>query len=88
MLNKGGVCELTLNDRHDGPLLDSRWALETVGVDATEKLSLQIHSIEGVGGLIVVRLDLTWKSVKVSYPSRGENARRTSGSAVGHICDK
>ena len=51
--------KLTLDDGHDGALLDSRGALETVGVDTTEKLGLQVHRIEGVGGLIVVRLDLS-----------------------------
>jgi hypothetical protein len=50
--------KLTLDDGHDGALLDSRRALETVGVDSTEELSLQLHSVEGVGGLIVVGLDL------------------------------
>lgn len=49
----------TLDDGHDGALLDSRRALETVGVDTTEKLGLQLHRIEGVGGLIVVGLDLS-----------------------------
>ena len=50
----------TLDNGHDGALLDSRRALETVGVDTTEKLGLQVHRIEGVGGLIVVGLDLSW----------------------------
>jgi hypothetical protein len=50
---------VALDDGHDGALLNSRGALETVGVDTTEKLGLQVHRIEGVGGLIVVRLDLS-----------------------------
>jgi hypothetical protein len=49
---------LTLDDGHDGALLDGRRALETVGVDTAEELSLQVHVVEGVGGLIVVGLDL------------------------------
>lgn len=49
----------TLDDGHDGALLDGRRTLETVGVDSTEELSLEVHRIEGVGGLIVVGLDLT-----------------------------
>lgn len=55
----------TLNDGHDGTLLDSRGALETVGVDSTEELSLQVHVVERVGDLIVVGLDLTcaWVSL-------------------------
>jgi hypothetical protein len=48
----------TLDDGHNGALLDGRGALETVGVDPTEKLSLQRHVVEGVRGLIVVGLDL------------------------------
>jgi hypothetical protein len=50
---------LTLDDWHDSALLDSRWTLETVGVDTTEKLWLEVHGVEGVDGLIVVGLDLT-----------------------------
>jgi len=49
---------LTLDNGHDGALLDSRRALETVGVDTAEELSLEVHVVEGVGGLIVVGLDL------------------------------
>ena len=49
---------LTLDDWHDGALLDSRWALETISVDAAEQLWLQVHVVEGVDGLIVVGLDL------------------------------
>lgn len=49
----------TLDDGHDSALLNSRWALETVGVDSAEELALEVHRIEGVGGLIVVGLDLT-----------------------------
>jgi hypothetical protein len=47
-----------LDDWDDGTLLNSGWTLETVGVDTTEKLWLQIHSIEVVNGLIVVGVDL------------------------------
>lgn len=71
---------LTLDDRHDSTLLDSRRALETVGIDTlealagahiatdhclsdreltAEQLSLEVHLIERVDGLIVVRLDLS-----------------------------
>ena len=53
---------LTLDDWHNGALLDSRWTLETVGVHTTEKLWLQVHGIEGVDGLIVVGLDLSCNS--------------------------
>jgi hypothetical protein len=51
--------KLTLDDGHDGTLLDGRRALETVGVDATEELSLEFHAVERVGGLVVVGLDLS-----------------------------
>jgi len=72
-----GWLPLTLDDRHDSPLLDSRGALETVGIDTCEKsarfvatdllsgvptakqLGLQVHLVERVDGLIVVRLDLS-----------------------------
>lgn len=59
----GKTTKLTLDDGHDGALLDSRRALETVGVDTTEELSLQVHGVERVGGLIVVRLDLSCRAV-------------------------
>lgn len=55
-----GAGKLTLDDGHDGALLDGRRALETVGVDSTEQLGLQVHRIEGVGGLIVVGLNLAF----------------------------
>ena len=63
---------LTLDDGHDGALLDGRRALETIGVDSTEELSLQVHVIERVGDLIVVGLDLAcvWVSL-CSLISRG-----------------
>lgn len=48
----------TLDNWHDGTLLDRRRALETVGVDSAQELGLQGHGIEAVGGLIVVGLDL------------------------------
>jgi hypothetical protein len=51
---------LTLNDGHDGTLLDGARPLETVSVDTTKQLGLQVHRIEGVGGLIVVGFDLGW----------------------------
>jgi hypothetical protein len=57
MRTPGG--ELTLDDGHDCALLDGRRALETIGVDAAEKLWLEVHRIEGVDGLIVVALDLS-----------------------------
>jgi len=49
---------VALDDGHDGALLDSRRALETVSVNSTEELSAEVHLIEGVDGLIVVGLDL------------------------------
>jgi hypothetical protein len=54
------VCrgKLTLDNGHDGALLDGGRALETVGVDSAEELSLEVHCVEGVGRLIVVGLDL------------------------------
>lgn len=52
------VGKLTLNDGHNGTLLDGRRALETVGVDSTEELGLEVHRVEGVDRLIVVGFDL------------------------------
>lgn len=51
---------LTLNDWHDGALLDGRGSLETVGIHTTKKFGLQIHRVEGVCGFIVVGLDLAY----------------------------
>lgn len=61
---------LTLDDGHDGALLDSRRTLKTVGVDTTEELSLEVHGIERVGSLVVVRLDLACTSHPVSGARR------------------
>ena len=55
-----------LNHGHDGALLDGRRTLETVGVDSTEELALEVHRIEGVGGLIVVGFDLGCTGAGVS----------------------
>lgn len=52
--------QLTLDNGHDGALLDGGGALETIGVNSTEEFCLQVHRIEGVGSLIVVRLDLAY----------------------------
>ena len=48
---------LTLDDWHNCSLLNGGGALKTVGIDAAKQLWLQIHRVEGVGDLIVVRLD-------------------------------
>lgn len=50
---------LTLDDGHDSALLDSGGALETVGVDSTEELALEVHGVERISGLVIVGLDLT-----------------------------
>ena len=64
---EGSVPLLTLDDWHDSALLDSRWALETVGVDSTEELALEVHRVERVGGLIIVGLDLGYGGGQVSW---------------------
>ena len=45
---------LTLDDRHDGALLDGRRALKTISIDTTKELSSKVHGIKGIGCLIVV----------------------------------
>jgi hypothetical protein len=50
---------LTLDDGHNGTLLNSRGTFETIGVDTAEQLALQVHGVERVGDLIVVGLDLS-----------------------------
>ena len=35
-----------LDARNNGSLLDSRWLLETIGVDPSEELLLQVHVVE------------------------------------------
>ena len=61
---------MALDNGHNGALLDSGWALETVGVDTTEELSLEVHRIEGVNGLIVVGLDSTYRYASVIFSMR------------------
>ena len=72
--------KLTLDDGHDGTLLDSRRTLETIGVDSTEELRLQVHVVEGVGDFIVVGLDLACAGL-VSVRSRILQVRRLSLSS-------
>lgn len=81
------VGKLTLNDGHDGTLLDSRRALETVGVDATEELGLEVHRVEGVDRLIVVGFDLAWKvalSVFCSTFSQTESTAQKEAQQFRH----
>lgn len=40
-------------------LLDGGGLLETVGVDASEELFLEVHGVEGLGDLVPVGLDLS-----------------------------
>ena len=61
-----GDCSLTLDDWHDGTLLDGRRPLKTICVDSAQELALEFHSIEAVGSLIVVRFDLAYGGAKVS----------------------
>jgi len=46
------------DDGHDSSLLDGRGSLETVGVDTSEEVGLQLHVVEVVGDLSPVGLDL------------------------------
>lgn len=41
---------VSLNDGDDGSLLDSGRSLETVGVNSSEKLGLELHVVEAVEG--------------------------------------
>jgi hypothetical protein len=60
---------VTFDDRHNSALLDSRWSLETIGVDTSKELSLQVHIIERVDGFIIVRLDLSLGDIFESLTS-------------------
>lgn len=47
------------DDGHDSSLLDGRGSLETVGVDTSEEVGLQLHVVEAAPGIRSVRkLDL------------------------------
>lgn len=39
---------MSLDDRDDGSLLDSRRSLKTVGVDSSEELGLKVHVVEAM----------------------------------------
>ena len=45
---------LTFDHGHNSALLNSRRSLETVSIYTTEELGFESHSVEAVGGLIVV----------------------------------
>ena len=79
----GGAGQLTLDDGHDGALLDGRWALEPIGVHTTEELGLERHVVERVGGLIVVGLDLACARLNVSWEPRvGRGSTVSAGMAM------
>ena len=44
--------------RSNGPLLNGTGLLETVGVDTTEQLLRDFHTIEGLDGFIPVGVDV------------------------------
>lgn len=81
-----GPGKLTLDNGHDGALLDGGGALETVGVDSTEELGLQVHRVERVGRLIVVGLDLACVWVSLGSPNALRGRRRRGPSlTLRHI---
>ena len=51
----------TLDNWHDGSLLDSGRSLEAICIDSAQEFALEVHSIEAVSNLIIVGLDLTCK---------------------------
>lgn len=67
---------LTVDDGHDGTLLDGGGALETVGVDSAKELGLEVHGVERVGDLIVVGLDLAWGGVSERTSKKGTATAR------------
>lgn len=64
----------TLDDGHDGALLDGRRALETVGVDTAQELGLQVHVVEGLGDLVIVGFDLACQVATTSVLVRCRHA--------------
>ena len=48
--------QLTLDARNNGPLLDGRRFLKTIGVDSSQKRLTQAHDIETVRDLVPVTL--------------------------------
>jgi len=51
---------VALDDWHDSASLNSGWTLETVGIDTSEKLSLEVHGIERINCLVIVGFNLTF----------------------------
>jgi len=85
---------LTLDNGHDGALLDGGGALETVGVDSTKELCLEIHRIERVGGLVVVGLNLAYRRGRLAqgepkvFAQVAGVARQARGAlTLGHILE-
>ena len=56
---------ILLDDGDDGTSLDGRGTLETVGVDTTEELVLELHVVEVVNDGLPVGLDLAIGDVEV-----------------------
>lgn len=53
-----GAQLLTLDNGHDGALLDGGGSFETIGVYSAKEFCLEVHVVERVRGLIIVGLDL------------------------------
>lgn len=66
-----GLCNnvAVLDDGNDSTLLDSRGALETISVDTSQELRLEIHGIKVVDRLIVVGVNLLPLNILQSFIS-------------------
>lgn len=77
---------VTLDDGDDSTRLNRRGTLETVGVDTTEKLLLELHVVKVVNDGLPVGLDLAIGDVEVvaSLASRGSGG---GGSVLGPVLE-
>ena len=71
---------MSLNDGDDGSLLDSRRSLESVSVNSSEKLGLELHVVEVVNDGLPVGLDLAIGDLEVVAGIGGGG-----GSLVGPV---
>lgn len=64
------ILTLTLDTRDNGPLLDGRWLLETIGINSPEQSFAQVHVIKTVHDLVPVTLQTDRFQVGALYLMR------------------
>lgn len=77
----------TLDTRDDGPLLDCRWLLETIGINSPEQSFAQVHVIKAVHDLVPVTLQTNQQDTFQDGDSiSAADTLLPPGSDIGTLC--